>query len=132
MFWFLRAVEALKGTMVEWQRSGFNTSKVHMMNHFTSCIKRSGLPWEYSTDLYEQFHIALMKTAYRSSNKRQATPQIVRHNKRLQSLRRATKQIEGLESRKKAVNTPLKKVRTCTITNIDTTDVYDLVLISFA
>ncbi len=96
--------------MFEWQKSGFNTSKVHMMNHFTQCIKRSGLPWEYSTDMYEQFHIALMKTAYRSSNRRNATPFIVRHNKRLQSLRRVAKQIEGLENYKKIIDTPLKKV----------------------
>ena len=96
--------------MFQWQRSGFNTSKVHMMNHFSQCIKRSGLPWEYSTDMYEQFHIALMKATYRSSNKRNATPQIVRHNQRLQSLRRAAKQMEGLKKHKEAIDTTLKKV----------------------
>ncbi|KAG0595978.1 hypothetical protein M758_UG213700 [Ceratodon purpureus] len=103
------AVEALKGGMMDWQRSGFNTSKVHMMGHFSHCIQRSGLPWEYSTDMYEQFHIALMKSGYRSSNKRAATQQIIRHNKRLQSLRRASKQIQGVQQSVKLLETPLKK-----------------------
>jgi len=60
--------------------------------------------------MYEQFHIALMKTTYQSSNKRNAKPQIVQHNQRLQSLRRATKQIEGLKNDKEAIDTTLKKV----------------------
>jgi 23S rRNA maturation-related 3'-5' exoribonuclease YhaM len=52
------------------------TVKIHAMSHFNDCIRRSGLPWEYSTNMYEQMHTTLMKAGYRSSNKRQATPQI--------------------------------------------------------
>jgi 3-methyladenine DNA glycosylase Tag len=51
-----------------------------------------------------------MKATYWSSNKRNATPQIVRHNQRLQSLRRAAKQMEGLKKHKEAIDTTLKKV----------------------
>jgi len=58
------------------------------MNHFTSSIQRSGLPWEYNSNIYEHMHISHMKNAYRASNKRAATPQIVKHNRRLQALRK--------------------------------------------
>ena len=64
----------------------------------------------YSTYMYEQFHIALIKTTYQSNNRRNAKPQIVRNHKRLQALRKAVKQIEGLKNQKKVIDTPLKKV----------------------
>jgi hypothetical protein len=68
-----RVVDSFKSTFLDFQRSDFNIIKVHLMTHFTNCIQRSGLPWEYSTNQYEQMHIVLMKTAYRASNKRAAT-----------------------------------------------------------
>jgi len=84
--------------MFEWQKSGFNTVKIHAMSHFNDCIRRSGLHWEYSTNMYEQMHITLMKAGYRASNKRQATPQIARHNQRLSALRKLQDTMEGFDN----------------------------------
>lgn len=70
------------------QASGFNTVKVHAVNHYSACIRRSGTPIEYSANIYEQLHIQLMKLAYRASNKRNSTEQIINHNRRLENVRR--------------------------------------------
>lgn len=84
----------MKESLGEIQRSNFNTIKVHMMGHFTNCIKRSGLPWEYSTNMWEHFHIVHMKSAYRKSNKKDANAQIVKHNRRLDILRKIGQEME--------------------------------------
>ena len=97
--------------MLKWQKSGFNTVKIHVMSHFNDCIRRSGLPWEYSINMYEQMHTTLMKAGYRSSNKRQATPQIARHNQRLVALQKMQDTMEGLDnSREKEKYTSLDQV----------------------
>lgn len=109
--WLIRSVQAMKRAMLKWQKSGFNTVKIHAMSHFNDCIRRSGLPWEYSTNMYEQMHTTLMKAGYRSSNKRQATPQIARHNQRLVALRKMQDTMEGLDnSREKEKYTSLDQV----------------------
>lgn len=97
--------------MLRWQKSGFNTVKIHAMSHFNDCIRRFELPWEYSTNMYEQMHTTLMKAGYISSNKRQATPQIARHNQRLVALRKMQDTMEGLDnSREKEKYTSLDQV----------------------
>lgn len=64
------------------------------MSHFTNCIKHSSLPWEYSTNMWKHFHIVHMKSAYRKSNKKDANAQIVKHNRRLDILRKIGQEME--------------------------------------
>lgn len=94
-----RVVDSFKTILSQFQKSGFNIIKVHMMSHFSECIRRSGLTWEYSTNQYEQMHIVLMKVAYRASNKRAATLQILNHNRRLESLRKISLHMDGFKNR---------------------------------
>jgi hypothetical protein len=54
----------------------------------------------------------LMKAGYRGSNCRNFSKQIVRHNKRLQALRRMTKETEGFEGSVKEI-TKLDQVNIC-------------------
>ena len=65
------------------------------MCHYIDAIRRSGAPFEYSSNLYEHLHIALMKSAYRNSNRRNYSTYIVKHNKRLQALRKYALEREG-------------------------------------
>ena len=88
----------MKRAMLKWQQSGFNIVKIYAMSYFNDCIRRSGLPWEYSTNMYEQMHTTLMNGGYRSSNKRQATPQMSRHNQRLVALWKMQDTMEGLDN----------------------------------
>jgi hypothetical protein len=67
------------------------------MLHYNPSIRRSGAPHEYSSNMYEQLHIALMKIAYRRSNKKDWQSYIVKHNRRLQALREKTIGREGFE-----------------------------------
>jgi hypothetical protein len=81
------------------------------MMHFTDCIRRSRLPWEYSTNQYKQLHIVLMKTAYRASNKQTIMLQIVNHNQRLESLCKLTYHMDGFKNQvNKEKTTALDKV----------------------
>jgi len=57
------------------------------MKHYSSSIRHSGAPIEYSSNMYENLHIALVKTAYRASNKKQFLDYIVKYNRRLEVLR---------------------------------------------
>jgi hypothetical protein len=75
-----------KQAMGRWQKLGFKTIKIHDMSHFSDCIRRSGLPWEYSTNQYEQLHIILLKRGYIENNKRNTTSQILKQNYRLNAL----------------------------------------------
>jgi hypothetical protein len=40
--------------------------------------------------MYEHLHIAIMKIPYRASNRRDIIDYIVKHNRRMEALRRAT------------------------------------------
>lgn len=62
--------------------------KVHMMSHYGDCIWRSGVPFEYSTNLYESLHLLLMKVGYRASNRRNAIPQVIDHHRTLCAVRK--------------------------------------------
>jgi hypothetical protein len=73
------------------------------MRHFSDAIRRSGSPFEYSTNMYEHLHINLMKSAYRSSNRRDYTGQILKHNSRLQSYRRKVGEVEAFDAAKEKV-----------------------------
>lgn len=57
------------------------------MSHYSKAIRISGAAFEYSSNMYDHLHIALMKTAYRSSNKKYSLSYIVEHNRMLQALR---------------------------------------------
>ncbi|CAM6089392.1 unnamed protein product [Calypogeia fissa] len=80
-------IAALKRHLGSWQKSNFGLVKVHAMSHLSESIRRSGMPWEYSTNMYEQLHISLMKNAYRGSNRRAFNPQIVAYHVRLKAIR---------------------------------------------
>jgi hypothetical protein len=97
-----RAVMTFKQAMGRWQKLDFKTIKIHAMSHFSNCIRRSGLSWEYSTNQYEQLHITLMKKGYRASNKRNATSQILKHNYRLNALRKLSMNKDEYEKKTKA------------------------------
>ena len=93
--WFHRAIQAFTGALSKWQKSDFHLVKVHAMSHFSDAIRRSGTPFEYNSNLYEHLHIALMKSAYRRSNKKDYINYIVKHNRRLQALRKNAQEREG-------------------------------------
>jgi hypothetical protein len=54
------------------------------------------MPWEYNSNMFEHMHIALMKRAYRSSNRRKANKQMVTYNRRLEALRVAENDVESV------------------------------------
>lgn len=60
--------------------------------------------------MFEQMHIALMKRAYRASNRREANAQIVKHNRRIEALRIAKQEVECIENLKVDKKTTLHKV----------------------
>jgi hypothetical protein len=91
-----RALENMKTHLGNWQKSEFKIVKIHAMDHFSPSIKRAGLPWEYSSNMFEHMHIALMKRAYRSSNRRKANKQMVTYNRRLEALRVAENDVESV------------------------------------
>ena len=93
-----------------WQKSEFQIVKIHAMSHYSQAIRRSGSPFEYSSNMYEHLHIALMKTAYRASNKKDYHSFIVKHNRRLQALRKSALGKEGFEHPEKGGST-LDEVR---------------------
>lgn len=67
----------------EWQKSEFELIKIHMMSHLSDSIRRSGVPCEYSTDMYEHLHIMIMKVPYKACNKKNFAKQMTRHHQRL-------------------------------------------------
>ena len=88
--YFFSAVLSFKNNLGRWQKSSFKIIKIHNMVHYAPSIRRSGAPIEYSSNLYEHLHIAIMKIPYRVSNKREYIEYIVKYNRRLEALRRAT------------------------------------------
>ena len=88
----------------KWQKSEFQIVKSHAMSHYSQAIQRSGSPFEYSSNMYEHLHIALMKTAYRASNKKDYQSFIVKHNRRLQALRKSALEKEGFEHPEKGTS----------------------------
>ncbi|CAI5469585.1 unnamed protein product [Closterium sp. Yama58-4] len=68
------------------QSSAWKLIKVHMVVHYVAAIKRGGLPEEYSTNMYEQFHKNIVKRPYRASNRRQWMESIVKSNQFMQML----------------------------------------------
>ena len=65
------------------------------MKHYASSIRRSGAPIEYSSNMYEHLHMAMIKTGYRMSNKRNFLDHIVKCNRRLEALRSNALEIDG-------------------------------------
>lgn len=74
----------------KYQKSNFNIIKIHAMSHLSDSIRRSGIPCEYSTNLYEHLYILLMKVPYRASNKKDFAQQMTRHHQRLLAISRKT------------------------------------------
>lgn len=83
----LRTVNSFKTHLTRWQKSSFNLVKVHNMIHYAGAIRRSGAPVEYNSNMYEHLHIAMVKTGYRISNKKNFLDHIVKYNRRLEALR---------------------------------------------
>jgi len=92
---FTKAIHAFIGALSRWQKSDFHLVKVHAMSHFSDAIQRSGLPFEYSSNLYEYLHIALMKATYKCNNQNEYINYIVKHNRRLQVLWKNAQEREG-------------------------------------
>ena len=60
-----------------------------------STIRHLGVPIDHSANIYKHLHVALVKTAYRASNKNQFLEFIVKYNRRLEALRRSTLEKDG-------------------------------------
>lgn len=110
------AVNTFVRVLSDWQRSEFQLIKIHDMSHYRTAIIRSGSPFEFSSNLYENLHIALMKRAYRASNKRDFQKFIIKYNRRLQALRTNVQGMDGFEKPKK-INSPLNEVCNANIFN---------------
>ena len=67
---YFRAVQTLRTKVGAWQKSEFNLIKIHAMKHYMFKICCSGAPIEYNANMYEHLHVALVKTAYKASNKK--------------------------------------------------------------
>ncbi|CAI5959662.1 unnamed protein product [Closterium sp. NIES-64] len=50
------------------QKSSWNFSKVHQIVHLIDAIPLRGMPWEYSTELWEHTHKGTVKVPVRGSN----------------------------------------------------------------
>lgn len=62
------------------------------MSHHTDVIHMSKTPFEHSSNIYEHWHIALTKLTCKSSNCRNYSNYIVKHNKRLHALRKCSRE----------------------------------------
>ena len=93
--WFHRAIQAFTGALSKWQKSYFHLVKIQAMSYFSDAIRRSGMPFEYISNLYEHLHTTLMKSTYRQSNRKDYINYIVKHNRRLQALRKNAQEREG-------------------------------------
>jgi len=65
------------------------------MIHYLTSIRCCGTLVEYSVNMYEHLHVALMKIPYHASNKRVYIEYIIKHNRRLEALRRNAVEIDG-------------------------------------
>jgi len=93
-----RTVDSFRIHLTRWQKSSFNLVKVHNMKHCAMSIRRSGAPIEYSSNMYEHLHMALIKTGYRISNKKNFLDHIVKHNRRLEALRQKASENDAYSS----------------------------------
>ena len=112
-----RTIEIFKILLGTLQKSNFNLIKVHNMKHYASSIRRSGAPVEYSTNMYEHLHIAIVKTGYRISNRKNFLDHIVKYNRRLEALRKDAMR-NGAYSHSIGKNATLDKVHESGILNI--------------
>jgi hypothetical protein len=67
------------------------------MLYYNLSIYRSGVPYKYSSNMYEQLHVALMKIAYIKSNKKYWHIYIVKLKRRLQLLQEKSISREGFK-----------------------------------
>ena len=104
-----RTVEIFKIHFGIWQKSNFNLIKVHNMKHYASSIRQSSALVEYSTNMYEHLHIAIVKTGYRISNRKNFLDHIMKYNRRLEALRKDAMR-NGAYSRSIGKNATLDKV----------------------
>ena len=58
-------------------RDHLNIPKFHSLLHYIDAIKQFGATDNYNTEAFERLHIDVAKEAWRGSNKRNATPQMV-------------------------------------------------------
>jgi len=82
-----RTMDSFRIHLTRWQKSSFNIVKVHNMKHYTPSIRQSRALVKYNSNMYEHLHMAMMKTGYRMSNKRNFLDHIVKCNRRLKVLR---------------------------------------------
>lgn len=75
-----KAIEYFKDGLGAFQKSKFNLVKVHSMTHYSSSIYWLEALVEYTSNMYDHLHIALMKIPYRASNKKDYIGFIVKHN----------------------------------------------------
>ena len=81
--------------LLRWQNSRFNLVKVHNMKHYAGAICWSKALVEYNSNMFEHLHIAMVKTGYQTSNKKNFLDHIVKYNQRLEALRTSASEIDG-------------------------------------
>jgi len=94
-----RAVMTFKTHLGMWQKSNFNLVKIHAMKHYLSSICCSRAPIEYSSNMYKNLYIAMVKIVYWASNKKQFLDFIVKYNRRLEALQMSTLEKDGYSPR---------------------------------
>ena len=90
-----RTVNSFRTHLTRWQKSSFNLVKVHNMKHYASFVWQFGAPIEYSSNIYEHLYMAMIKTGYRMSNKRNFLDHIIKCNWRLEALHLNALEIDG-------------------------------------
>jgi hypothetical protein len=73
-------IDTFKKVFTSEQKLDFNLVKIHAMTHYVNSIKKFGVLFEYSANIYKHLHITLMKVAYRGSNRHDYMGYIVKHN----------------------------------------------------
>src|SRR5258705_13475975 len=64
----------------------FGYPKMHLVSHISEAIRRMGSGDNFTTDISERLHISNVKEAYRSTNKVNYIPQMLKHNDQCTSL----------------------------------------------
>lgn len=82
------------------QTSGWKFPKVHSIYHYIGDIMRAGATSNYSAEMWEYLHKEVMKNAWKRSNKRDITKQVMKFNLR-QDLFHVLKLDNPLEDNKK-------------------------------
>ena len=75
---YFRVVQTFRTNVRAWQKSKCNLINIHAMEYYLFTFCHSRAPIEYNANMYEHLYVALVKMAYKVSNKKQFLEFIVK------------------------------------------------------